>query len=106
MAVTQDDVRHVAELARLGIDETRLDSLVSELNGILGHMDVLSHVDTTAVESASAVAQPSEGTPLRSDSSGPLAMHTARESFAPSMKDGLFIVPRLATHEDASDSAP
>lgn len=104
MAVTQDDVRHVAELARLGVDAARLDHLVSELNGILEHMDVLSQVDTSAVESAISV--PVDSTPLRSDSSGPLTMLTSRESFAPSIKDGLFVVPRLATHEDASDSAP
>jgi aspartyl-tRNA(Asn)/glutamyl-tRNA(Gln) amidotransferase subunit C len=104
MAVTQDDVRHVAELARLAVDEKRLEPLVAELNGILQHMDVLSQVDTSTVDSVMSV--PVDSTPLRSDSSGPLPMHTSRESFAPSMKDGFFIVPRLATHEDASDSAP
>lgn len=103
MAVTQDDVRHVAELARLAVDEKRLDPLVAELNGILQHMDVLSQVDTSTVDSLMSV--PIDSTPLRSDSSGPLPMATSRESFAPSMKDGLFIVPRLASHEDASDSA-
>jgi len=104
MAVTQDDVRHVAELARLAVEPARLDHLVSELNGILTHMDVLTKVDASAIEGA--VSVPVDSTPLRSDSSGPLPMLTSRESFAPSMKDGLFIVPRLATHEDASDSAP
>jgi aspartyl-tRNA(Asn)/glutamyl-tRNA(Gln) amidotransferase subunit C len=104
MAVTQDDVRHVAELARLAVDENRIDSLAAELNGILRHMDVLSQVDTSTVDSVMSV--PVDSTPLRSDSSGPLPMLTSRESFAPSTKDGLFIVPRLASHEDASDSAP
>lgn len=104
MAVTRDDVRHVAELARLAVDEARLDPLVGELNGILRHMGVLSQVDTAAVDSVMSV--PVDGTPLRSDSSGHLIMLTSRESFAPSMKDGFFIVPRLASHEDASDSAP
>ena len=106
MAVTQDDVRHVAELARLGVDPSRLDPLVAELNGILEHMDALSKVDTTAIESVTLINQPVERTPLRSDSSGPLKMMSPKESFAPSMKDGFFIVPRLATHEDATDSAP
>lgn len=104
MAVTQDDVRHVAELARLAVDENRLEPLVAELNGILQHMDVLSQVDTSTIDSLMSV--PVDSTPLRDDSSGPLTMRTTRESFAPSMKDGLFIVPRLASHEDASDSAP
>lgn len=106
MAVTEDDVRHVAELARLGVDPARLESLVAQLNGILEHMDVLSKVDTSAIESATLMSLPVDSTPLRSDSSGPLKMTSPKESFAPSMKDGFFIVPRLATHEDATDSAP
>ncbi|MEO5902578.1 MAG: Asp-tRNA(Asn)/Glu-tRNA(Gln) amidotransferase subunit GatC [Gemmatimonadaceae bacterium] len=106
MAVTQDDVRQVAELARLGVDPARLEPLVAELNGILQHMEVLSNVDTTAIEGATLINQPIESTPLRSDSDGPLKMMSPKESFAPSMKDGFFIVPRLATHEDATDSAP
>ena len=104
MAVTQADVLHVAELARLYVAPERLEHLVSELNGILTHMDVLGKTDTSAIDSN--VALPVESTPLRSDSSGPLPMFTSRESFAPSMRDGFFVVPRLATHEDAgSDSA-
>jgi aspartyl-tRNA(Asn)/glutamyl-tRNA(Gln) amidotransferase subunit C len=104
MAVTQADVLHVAELARLAVAPDRLDHLVSELNGILAHMDILEKTDTSAIESN--VAVPVESTPLRSDSSGPLQMLTTRESFAPSMRDGFFIVPRLSTHEDTvSDSA-
>ena len=106
MAVTQDDVRHVAELARLAVSPDRLEPLVAELNGILVHMDVLSKVDTSAIETATLINQPIESTPLRSDSSGPTKLLTTKEAFAPSMKDGFFIVPRLATHEDATDSAP
>ncbi len=104
MPVTREDVLHVAELARLAVDESRVDHLVQELNGILAHMDALSAVDTSAVERNISV--PVDGTPLRSDSSGPLTMLTARETFAPVMRDGLFLVPRLASHEDAPDSAP
>jgi len=104
MAVTHDDVRHVAQLARLGVDDERLDHLVAELNGILAHMDVLSQVDTREIEQT--IPAPIDSTPLRSDSSGPLPMLTPRESFAPSMRDGFFIVPRLASHEDGADRAP
>ena len=104
MAVNHDDVRYVAELARLSVDEGRLDELVSELNGILGHMEVLSQVNTAGVEHANP--GPVESTPLRADSGGPLALESPREEFAPSMRDGFFIVPRLATHEDATDRAP
>lgn len=104
MAVTHDDVRYVAELARVSVRAERLDHLVTELNGILAHMDVLSQVDTTEVEEA--ITDPVESTPLRSDSSGPLGLEAPRETFAPSMRDGFFVVPRLATHEDGADRSP
>ena len=104
MAVTHDDVRHVAALARLAIDESKLDILVGELNGILRHMDALSQVETANVNASKP--ESSESTPLRSDSSTPIPLSAPLSSFAPSVKDGFILVPRLATHEDAVDSAP
>lgn len=101
MAVTRDDVRHVAELARLAIDESRIEPLAVELNSILGHMDQLAQVDTTAVEAS--IPTPSVSTPLRGDGSGPLQMFSPKETFAPEMRDGLFIVPRLETHEEGAE---
>ena len=65
MSVTHDDVAHIAELARLDIAPERLDSLVAELNGILGHMEELAKVDTHEVDDPKVVA--TEGTPLRAD---------------------------------------
>ena len=104
MAVTHDDVRHVAELARLAVEETRLDHLVSELNGILTHMDVLSQSDTKEIERT--ILTPTVSTPLRSDSSGPIPLLMPKETFAPAMRDGFLIVPRLASHEDGADTTP
>ena len=104
MPVTHDDVRHVAELARLAVDHERIEHLAAELNGILAHMDELEQVNTTEIEKT--IGKPSESTPLRSDSSGPLTLAAPREEFAPSMRDGFFIVPRLATHEDSGERSP
>ena len=104
MAVTEQDVRHVASLARLGVDPARLPSLVSELNGILEHMEVLGAVETgdggrETGESAQEV------TSLRPDSGSPIPLAAPRESFAPEMRDGFFLVPRLSTHEDPGERA-
>ncbi|MDP9178859.1 MAG: aspartyl/glutamyl-tRNA amidotransferase subunit C [Gemmatimonadota bacterium] len=106
MAVTHDDVRHIAELARLGVSPERLDDLVRELNGILTHMEVLAQVGTGDSEKESPSGRPPTCTPLRSDSSGPIPMLLPLESFAPSTRDGFIIVPRLASHDDPIDSAP
>ena len=103
MAVTHDDVRHIAELARLAVDGDRIEQLVSELNGILAHMEELEEVNTVEIEKT--IAKPSESTPLRSDSSGPLELKSPREEFAPFMREGFFIVPRLATHEGSGEQS-
>ena len=103
MAVTREDVLHIADLARLGIDVTRADELTKELSAILAHMEVLSQVDTARVALTSGVG--SGGTPLRPDERVTPLMEGTLESFAPSMRDGFFIVPRLATHEDSAESS-
>ena len=102
MAVSREDVLHIAELARLGIDDTRAEELTKELSAILAHMEVLSQVD--AAGAATTVEAESGGTPLRPDNGAPSLMEGTLESFAPSMRDGFFIVPRLATHEDPGES--
>lgn len=97
MAVTRRDVEHIAHLARLALDESRVPSLVEQLNGILAHMEVLQDVDVKKVIPAVGVGD--QGTPLRTDEGPPVPLERARELFAPEMRDGFFIVPRLATHE-------
>ncbi|MGH7711213.1 MAG: Asp-tRNA(Asn)/Glu-tRNA(Gln) amidotransferase subunit GatC [Gemmatimonadaceae bacterium] len=97
--VRESDVRHVASLARVGLEPGRIEQLVRELNGILEHMDVLARVDTSGIQPF--VAQGLDAMPLRSDADGtstPLSEPLA--TMAPEMRDGFFLVPRLATHED------
>lgn len=101
MAVTLDDVRHIATLARVSVADDRARSLVAELNTILAHMDVLSSVDTHDVEGDADAAR---GTPLRDDAGPQIPLARPRESFAPRMADGFFLVPRLSTHEDPDAS--
>ena len=103
MSVTNDDVRHIAALARLGLEPDRVELLARELNGILAHMDVLAAVDTTAIDLHARAD--GEGMPLRDDAAASVALNREREAFAPATRDGFFLVPRLSTHEDAGDEA-
>ena len=98
MAVTPDDVRHVASLARLGITSEALQAYVGELNTILEHMDVLSRVDTQGIEPVAGVG--AAGTPLRSDDNNSIELRRPIDDFAPKTKDGFFLVPRLSSHEE------
>ena len=99
MAVTIDDVRHIATLARLGLSDEHAQSLVRELNTILEHMEVLSRVDTEGADDGAAIG--ARELPLRVDVGPPIPLDRPREDIAPRMRDGFFLVPRLATHDDA-----
>lgn len=103
MSVTRQDVQHIAELARLSVGEAEADGLVLQLNDILSHMDALSAVDTAGVTPASGVG--SGGTPLRQDSGSAVPLQNPVSSFAPEVRDGFFLVPRLATHETSEEGA-
>jgi aspartyl-tRNA(Asn)/glutamyl-tRNA(Gln) amidotransferase subunit C len=99
MSVSEAEVRHVAALARLGLESDVIPTIAAELNGILAHMEVLSRVDTSNVAAVTGVG--AAGTPLRVDGGNQIPLVRPREAFAPAMRDGFLLVPRLATHEDA-----
>jgi aspartyl-tRNA(Asn)/glutamyl-tRNA(Gln) amidotransferase subunit C len=101
MSVTESQVRHVASLARLGLEPDVIPTIAAELNGILAHMEVLSRVDTSNVAPVTGVG--AAGTPLRVDGGNQIPLVRPREAFAPAMRDGFLLVPRLETHE-ASDA--
>ncbi|HUF27539.1 MAG TPA: Asp-tRNA(Asn)/Glu-tRNA(Gln) amidotransferase subunit GatC [Gemmatimonadaceae bacterium] len=102
MSIAPDDVRHIAALARLALDEGRLPSLVEELNVILAHMKVLQGVDTEGVIGAAGVG--ASGTPLRADVGAPIQLSMPLDQIAPRMRDGFFLVPRLDTHGELGAS--
>lgn len=105
MAVSEDDVRHIARLARLGLEDdsgTRVPALARELNTILAHMDVLQKVSTLRAQRATGIG--SGGMPLRMDGGDPVPLARRIEAFAPLVRDGLLLVPRLASHESGEDA--
>ena len=102
MAVSIDDVRHIASLARLGLAEPRAAAIADELNTILAHMDELAKVDTAGIQEAIGVG--AEGLPVRKDLGPPFPLARSQDAFAPSVRDGFFLVPRLSTHESTEES--
>ena len=103
MSVTNDEVRKVADLARLAIAEERLPALVGELNRILAHMDVLSKVKTGELVPAEGIG--AAGAPLRTDAGSSVPLERPIADFAPAMRDGFILVPRLATHDQLGEDA-
>ena len=53
MSISLDEVRHVARLARLQLDETEMLSLQGELNAMIGHFADIHAIDTSGIEPTS-----------------------------------------------------
>ncbi|NUQ12103.1 MAG: aspartyl/glutamyl-tRNA amidotransferase subunit C [Gemmatimonadaceae bacterium] len=109
MAVSETDVLHVASLARLAVDPARLPALVRELNGILEHMEELGAVRVAGQASSVERQAPKAGdlaSASRPDDGPSIPLAHPIESFAPHVRGGFILVPRLATHEDQGTRSP
>ncbi len=49
VAISHDEIEHVALLARLGLSDDELEKLANELSAILDHMRALNQLDTSAI---------------------------------------------------------
>ena len=49
MALSREDVRHVAKLARIGLDDEELDRYRADLGGILEHIGRIAELDLRGV---------------------------------------------------------
>lgn len=58
MAVTKNDVEHIAKLAKLEIKEYEINEFTSQLNQVLEYVDKLNELDTENVE---PLSHPVEG---------------------------------------------
>lgn len=50
MSISLDEVRHVARLARLELDEAEMLSLQTELNALLGHFADIQAIESAGIE--------------------------------------------------------
>lgn len=49
MKITTDDVRYVANLARLNVTDAEAEKLTTEMEGIINFANMLSELDTSSV---------------------------------------------------------
>jgi aspartyl-tRNA(Asn)/glutamyl-tRNA(Gln) amidotransferase subunit C len=89
----QIDVRHVAKLARLAIDESELARYEGELSAILGYVAEIAELPTDDI---SATAQVIENRDVvREDILTPGITREAFLAGAPSQQSGMVRVPRI-----------
>jgi len=92
--ITEPEVRYVADLANLKLSDEEVRKLRADLDEILGHMDKLNELDTSAVEPMAQVLYDAEETAtLREDRERPTLSNEAAIANAPLAGSGHFKVP-------------
>ena len=93
MSLKPADVRNIAHLARLHIDEDALEQYVADLSSILDLVDQMNAVDTSGVE---PLANPLDATQrLRADEVTESDQRDKFQRIAPDVADGLYRVPKV-----------
>jgi aspartyl-tRNA(Asn)/glutamyl-tRNA(Gln) amidotransferase subunit C len=97
MAVTKDDVRHIAKLAKLAFSEEELERLTRELASILDHIRVL---EKAPLEGLEPVAHALDVVcPAREDSTKSSLPREEALQNAPEQEGGAFKVPEVIESE-------
>jgi aspartyl-tRNA(Asn)/glutamyl-tRNA(Gln) amidotransferase subunit C len=93
MALSESEVRHVAMLARLALSDAQVETLRTELNSILGHIDVIQKLDLEGVEPMTHAVPVVNQT--RSDVVRPGLSRDEALANAPEAEMGAFRIPRI-----------
>jgi aspartyl-tRNA(Asn)/glutamyl-tRNA(Gln) amidotransferase subunit C len=91
MAISDDDVLHVARLARLRLDDEEVVRMREQLSTILGHVQELSKLDLGGVEPTAHALDIANS--VRADRSRPSWPRDEALREAPDPADGGFRVP-------------
>ena len=90
--ISHADVRKIAKLSRIRVEEAEVAHLAGELNGILGWIEQLQEVDVEGVEPMTSAV--SMEAPKRADKVTDGGIRDEVLSNAPKEEDGFFVVPR------------
>jgi aspartyl-tRNA(Asn)/glutamyl-tRNA(Gln) amidotransferase subunit C len=93
MTLKSEDIRSIAHLARLQVDEDAIDQYVTELSSILSLVDEMNQIDSSGVL---PLANPLDATQrLRKDEVTEGNLRDKFQAIAPDVEGGLYRVPRV-----------
>jgi aspartyl-tRNA(Asn)/glutamyl-tRNA(Gln) amidotransferase subunit C len=93
MAITSDDVDHIALLARLGLSPEERATFRGQLSAILEHMRTLDELDTSSIPPTAQVIPLTNV--MREDEQGPSLPREAVLANAPQADGEFFRVPAV-----------
>jgi aspartyl-tRNA(Asn)/glutamyl-tRNA(Gln) amidotransferase subunit C len=101
MSVTPEEVRQIARLAELSVDEEHLDDLAAQMSRIVDYIAQLSQV--SGGENLKPFIPGPDAIRLRADVVAPQPLEGKLSDFAPAFREGFFLVPKLGAFEGAEE---
>jgi aspartyl-tRNA(Asn)/glutamyl-tRNA(Gln) amidotransferase subunit C len=97
MSLTSSDIARIANLARLELQDSESERMLTQLNGFFGIVEAMRAVDTSGIEPlAHPVATIQDiALRLRDDAVSEANQREANQVSAPAVERGLFLVPKV-----------
>lgn len=93
MALTPQDVLHIARLARLRVSTAEAELAQTQLNSIFGLIEQMQAIDTQSIEPMSHALDVAQR--LREDKVTESDQRDKFQTIAPAVENGLYLVPRV-----------
>ena len=93
MKISREEVLHVADLARLTVDDNAVEIFAEQLGSILEYVEKLSAVDTSGITPTAHAVEMANA--FRKDEATHHLHRDAALANAPEAEDGHFIVPKV-----------
>lgn len=93
MALTLQDIQHIARLARIRVDDAEAETARGQLNSIFGLIEEMQAVDTAGVEPMSHALDVAQR--LREDRVSESDQRDKFQAIAPAVENGLYLVPKV-----------
>jgi aspartyl-tRNA(Asn)/glutamyl-tRNA(Gln) amidotransferase subunit C len=93
MSLSQDDVRRIAGLARIEIDDAQARATQAQLNTIFDLIATMQAVDTQGISPMAHAQEVYQR--LREDAVTEHDRHAAFQAIAPAVENGLYLVPKV-----------
>ena len=93
MKITKEEILHVANLARLEMDEEAVERFSGQIGQILEYVETLNQADTEGIAPTSHAISLTNA--FREDKPAPSIANEEALANAPEQENGLFVVPKV-----------
>ncbi len=93
MTLKTEDVRNIAQLARLQVDDESIDQYATDLSNVLALVEQMNQLDTSGI---TPMAHPLDAIQrLRDDTVTETDLRDKFQNIAPDVENGLYRVPKV-----------